>query len=293
MPPAGSRSSPETLQHPRFGNVFGLGDACSAPNAKTAAAARKQAPVVALNVLAVLDGHGPRAALRRLRLLPAHGRARQDRARRVRLRRQAPADLPVHRRDQAEPPRLAAQGEDAADDLLGADAERPRVAGEAHASCRTSPARTMPRRRATTPSPSNVPPRVLDAMRAARLIPALTWLRAYDRGALTSDLLAAVIVTIMLIPQSLAYAMLAGLPPYVGLYASILPLRGLRAVRLEPGARGRAGGGGLAHDRRCGWQGRGARHAPSTSRRRSRSPGSRACFSWRSGSRASASSPTS
>ena len=63
-------------------------------------------------------------------------------------------------------------------------------------------------------------------MRAARLIPALTWLRAYDRGALTSDLLAAVIVTIMLIPQSLAYAMLAGLPPYVGLYASILPLVG-------------------------------------------------------------------
>jgi sulfide:quinone oxidoreductase len=53
--------SPETLQHVRHGNVFGLGDACSAPNAKTAAAVRKQAPVVAENVLAVLDGHGPRA----------------------------------------------------------------------------------------------------------------------------------------------------------------------------------------------------------------------------------------
>ena len=63
-------------------------------------------------------------------------------------------------------------------------------------------------------------------MGAARLVPALTWLRAYDRDALASDLLAAVIVTIMLIPQSLAYAMLAGLPPYVGLYASILPLVG-------------------------------------------------------------------
>jgi SulP family sulfate permease len=63
-------------------------------------------------------------------------------------------------------------------------------------------------------------------MRAARVISALTWLRAYDRDTLTSDLLAAVIVTIMLIPQSLAYAMLAGLPPYVGLYASILPLVG-------------------------------------------------------------------
>lgn len=53
--------SQETLQHPRYGNVFGLGDACSAPNAKTAAAVRKQAPVVADNVIAVLGGRGPRA----------------------------------------------------------------------------------------------------------------------------------------------------------------------------------------------------------------------------------------
>ncbi len=47
---------PTLLRHQRFSNVFGLGDACSAPNAKTAAAARKQAPVVAENLLAVLDG---------------------------------------------------------------------------------------------------------------------------------------------------------------------------------------------------------------------------------------------
>lgn len=51
----------ETLQNPHFGNVFSVGDANSAPNAKTAAAVRKQAPVAAENVLAVLDGHGPRA----------------------------------------------------------------------------------------------------------------------------------------------------------------------------------------------------------------------------------------
>ncbi len=51
----------ETLRHKRYGNVFGLGDGCSAPNAKTAAAVRKQAPVVAENILAVLDGRGPRA----------------------------------------------------------------------------------------------------------------------------------------------------------------------------------------------------------------------------------------
>lgn len=48
-----------TLRHPRYPNVFALGDACSASNAKTAAAARKQAPVVAVNALAALDGHGP------------------------------------------------------------------------------------------------------------------------------------------------------------------------------------------------------------------------------------------
>ncbi len=57
-----------------------------------------------------------------------------------------------------------------------------------------------------------------------RHLPILTWARSYDRDTLTSDAVAAVIVTIMLIPQSLAYALLAGLPPEMGLYASILPL---------------------------------------------------------------------
>ena len=60
--------------------------------------------------------------------------------------------------------------------------------------------------------------------RLGRFLPILHWGRAYDRHALISDGMAAVIVTIMLIPQSLAYAMLAGLPPVIGLYASILPL---------------------------------------------------------------------
>ncbi|AUX70426.1 pyridine nucleotide-disulfide oxidoreductase [Porphyrobacter sp. HT-58-2] len=50
-----------TLQHVRWPNVFGLGDAGSMPNAKTAAAARKQAPVVAVNALRQLDGKGPTA----------------------------------------------------------------------------------------------------------------------------------------------------------------------------------------------------------------------------------------
>ena len=46
---------PATLRHPTYANIFALGDACATTNAKTAAAARKQAPVVALNVLAALD----------------------------------------------------------------------------------------------------------------------------------------------------------------------------------------------------------------------------------------------
>lgn len=54
--------------------------------------------------------------------------------------------------------------------------------------------------------------------------PCIDWAQDYNKQFLYSDLTAAVIVTIMLIPQSLAYAMLAGVPAQVGLYASILPL---------------------------------------------------------------------
>ncbi len=51
-----------------------------------------------------------------------------------------------------------------------------------------------------------------------------SWLVSYKQSWLYGDIVAGVIVTIMLIPQSLAYALIAGLPPEVGLYASILPL---------------------------------------------------------------------
>ncbi|MEO9298890.1 SulP family inorganic anion transporter [Devosia alba] len=61
-------------------------------------------------------------------------------------------------------------------------------------------------------------------MKLKTYLPILEWGSRYNRDSLTSDLVAAVIVTIMLIPQSLAYALLAGLPPEVGLYASVLPL---------------------------------------------------------------------
>lgn len=58
----------------------------------------------------------------------------------------------------------------------------------------------------------------------AKYLPILVWGRTYNRSTLSNDLLAAVIVTIMLTPQSLAYALLAGLPPQMGLYASMLPI---------------------------------------------------------------------
>jgi sulfate permease, SulP family len=67
-------------------------------------------------------------------------------------------------------------------------------------------------------------------MRSAKLIslshyiPFLDWLLHYQRRDLVGDVLAGVIVAIMLVPQGMAYALLAGLPPQVGLYASILPL---------------------------------------------------------------------
>ena len=57
-----------------------------------------------------------------------------------------------------------------------------------------------------------------------RLVPALDWLRHYERKHLPGDALAGVIVATLLIPQGMAYALLAGLPPQFGLYASLLPL---------------------------------------------------------------------
>ena len=50
------------------------------------------------------------------------------------------------------------------------------------------------------------------------------WILAYQKNLFSGDLTAGLIVTVMLIPQSLAYAMLAGLPPEMGLYASLLPI---------------------------------------------------------------------
>jgi SulP family sulfate permease len=57
-----------------------------------------------------------------------------------------------------------------------------------------------------------------------RYIPSVNWLPGYHRADLSGDLIAGLVVAIMLVPQSMAYAQLAGLPPQSGLYASIIPL---------------------------------------------------------------------
>lgn len=57
-----------------------------------------------------------------------------------------------------------------------------------------------------------------------RYLPILDWGAKYNGKTFGNDMIVALIVTMMLIPQSLAYALLAGLPPEIGLYASIAPL---------------------------------------------------------------------
>ncbi|MFT5097820.1 MAG: SulP family sulfate permease, partial [Psychrobacter okhotskensis] len=57
---------------------------------------------------------------------------------------------------------------------------------------------------------------------AARLIP--IWLRQYQLAALPTDVIAGLVVGVLVIPQSLGYAVLAGLPPVYGLYAAIVPV---------------------------------------------------------------------
>ena len=57
-----------------------------------------------------------------------------------------------------------------------------------------------------------------------RYLPFLDWLVHYRRADLSGDVMAGMIVAIMLVPQGMAYALLAGLPPEIGLYASIVPV---------------------------------------------------------------------
>ena len=59
---------------------------------------------------------------------------------------------------------------------------------------------------------------------AKRIVPGFEWISGYRRNDLRGDLSAGVVVAVMLVPQGMAYALLAGLPPVMGLYASTVPL---------------------------------------------------------------------
>ena len=63
----------------------------------------------------------------------------------------------------------------------------------------------------------------LQQSRLVRFLPILEWLKSYSRKDFNGDIFAGIITAILLVPQGIAYAMLAGLPPQLGLYASILP----------------------------------------------------------------------
>ena len=60
--------------------------------------------------------------------------------------------------------------------------------------------------------------------RLARYLPILEWGKHYSRELFVSDLLAGLIVAIMLVPQSMAYALLAEVPPVLGIYAAVFPV---------------------------------------------------------------------
>lgn len=61
-------------------------------------------------------------------------------------------------------------------------------------------------------------------IKISNIFPAIQWLKHYQYNSFKADLIAALIVLAMLVPQGMAYAMLAGLPPVMGIYASILPM---------------------------------------------------------------------
>ena len=68
-----------------------------------------------------------------------------------------------------------------------------------------------------TSSPTQTPP-------LARWIPALGWLRGYDKNWLRGDAVAGLTASAVVIPQAMAYAAIAGLPLVVGLYTALVPL---------------------------------------------------------------------
>ncbi|MEL6527808.1 MAG: SulP family inorganic anion transporter, partial [Chloroflexota bacterium] len=76
----------------------------------------------------------------------------------------------------------------------------------------------------STSNPAQMPKNITLTQRLKKYLPIMNWLPNYSRADVTGDLIAGIIVTVMLVPQGMAYALLAELPAQVGLYASIIPL---------------------------------------------------------------------
>ncbi len=74
--------------------------------------------------------------------------------------------------------------------------------------------------------PTSVPEAPQQPSGVAQFVPGLTVLRTYQRGWLSKDVVAGLVLSALLVPQGMAYAELAGLPPVTGLYTSILCLLG-------------------------------------------------------------------
>jgi SulP family sulfate permease len=77
--------------------------------------------------------------------------------------------------------------------------------------------------RAGAAAPARAPGRDRLALFSALEFRMLSWLRSYRRALLAGDITAGVVVAMMMVPQGMAYAIVAGLPPVAGIYASILP----------------------------------------------------------------------
>lgn len=60
-------------------------------------------------------------------------------------------------------------------------------------------------------------------MKIKKIIPILEWLPNYNTSLFKGDLVAGITVGIILIPQGIAYALIAGLPPIYGLYCALVP----------------------------------------------------------------------
>src|SRR5207342_3679917 len=76
---------------------------------------------------------------------------------------------------------------------------------------------------AAGPPPRSAGP-TLAPMRPGSILPRLEWARSYRRTDLPHDAFAGIVLTAILVPAGMAYAEAAGLPPIVGLYATIVPL---------------------------------------------------------------------